>query len=61
MISTIPPNSQLEICDEWFYDKTIVFVANHSDDALLSKSNSIHGKEMFEAQAIGQVHLFNGK
>ncbi|CAD8048672.1 unnamed protein product [Paramecium primaurelia] len=61
IISTIPPGAELPLCEEWFDEKTIVFVANQGDDPLLKKQNSISGREMFEAQAIGQVHLFNGK
>lgn len=32
IISTIPPGAELEICEEWFIDDPIIFVANHGDD-----------------------------
>lgn len=28
IISTIPPGAELPLCEEWFDEKTIIFVAN---------------------------------
>lgn len=58
IISTIPPGAELPLCEEWFLNEPLIFVANHSDSRC---TQGLSGKEMFEAQAIGQVHLFNGK